>query len=272
MNQIFSPARFVRMHRWLWATKSRTYLYAAGALTLLMGLFLARIFASNGQYIGDVQGTNAAVFFLLLTLMLMALTSDVFNALYRQASAITYLMIPASRAEKFWLGIVYCVVAALLLTLTFVGLEALVFSMANAQLSPTETFRYTSDITPVFIPSKERNSDLSVVGSLLLLPLVALLSSFYFRRGVLIRSIGLSLLVGIGFFFLYKWIIDLQFPTAERTWALLPFSSAHVYSPDGNLNAGVTLSLPRWVPVLAYCGTVLWLWVTARVRFNEIER
>lgn len=107
MNQTFSFTRFARLHRWLWAIKSRTYLIGAGVLFALCLLLVSQVLGAKEQFLTAVQRDHIAYFFILSMLLTGSVGSDIFNTLFRQESAITYLMIPASHTEKFWLGVLY---------------------------------------------------------------------------------------------------------------------------------------------------------------------
>lgn len=269
MNQTFSLARFARLNRWLWATKSRTYLIGAVAFLVIILFLMAPVLSVNRGVSTNIQESHVAYFLILGLLLMGSVGSDVFSVLFRQESAITYLMIPASRTEKFWLGALYCLLALLLLTVAFFGCEAITFSMANARLPVSVTDRYLSSL--IYFRTPPRNVSffwLAVPTYTLLLTLPgALLGSFFFRRGVFIRNVGMVLLCVIGLTLVYNWLIDWQF-TGYETNRTLPFSPISVYGtsrPD-------LVALPTWFTYAVYLGTLLALWVIARVRFNEIER
>lgn len=267
MNQTFSPTRFARLNRWLWATKGQTYLYAGAALLIIVVLILSPALNTDNGFSNGIQRGNIIYFTIISLLLSGSIGSDVFSALFRQESAITYLMIPASRTEKFWLGVLYCILALLLLSMVFFGYEAIVFNIANSRLPVTEVkyepslIFHTSSITG--------DKDLPILlGYMLLLSLsVALLGSFFFRRGVFVRNVGVALLTVISFIFIYKWLVSWQFGEYE-VGTSLPFLQTSV-SLKGNYQ---NLTLPAWLSYGAYVGTLLMLWVIARVRFNEIER
>ena len=266
MNQTFSFARFTRLHRWLWATKRRTYLIGAAALTLLSGLMLLRILESD-RIMTQGQEDNLLYFSLLSLLLTAGVGSDVFSALFRQESAITYLMIPASRTEKFWLGVAYCVGAISLFSPVFFGMEALVYRIVNGQLLPGQQ-PYVSSLI-YYGPGTETGGKpfyLLMYGLLLALS-VALLGSFFFRRGVFVRNVGVALLAIIGLFLLNIWITGLQFQGLQMH-IQQPFASILVYDKTTHER----LVQPAWLTYLTYGGLLLMLWITARVRFNEIER
>ncbi len=97
--------------------------------------------------LGVPSVTMRSISLFLALLVTICLGSDVFRALYKQESAmVTYLMIPASRTEKFWLALLYWVVALLLFSLAFFGIEAFLFGIANSSLPASEPRRYVSSL------------------------------------------------------------------------------------------------------------------------------
>ncbi|CCH01598.1 hypothetical protein FAES_3591 [Fibrella aestuarina BUZ 2] len=268
MNQTFSFTRFARLHRWLWATKGRTYLIGVGALLTVCVLYLSRLMATDKIFFNAFDNqTNFAVFLFLAIVLVAGMGSDVFSALFRQESAIAYLMIPASRTEKFWLGVLYCLLALAVFIGIYFGYEAVAFSVANTHLKPGQT-HYTSSLV-FFGPGKHSDGSalfFSLYAFLLCLAL-CLLGSFYFRRGVLVRNVGVGIVAFVGFFVLYQFITGLVFRGLE----------VHVSFPFGRLTVVDKANyqqvfLPGWVSWLVYGAIVLMLWITTRVRFNEIER
>lgn len=114
MNQTFSFARLARLNSWFWAIKGRTYLLAAGALFVLIMLILSQVLApedtpkqllaSGVNFINTVL-TNHIVYFNFLVLILAgSIGNDVYSSLYRQESAITYLMIPGIADREILAG------------------------------------------------------------------------------------------------------------------------------------------------------------------------
>lgn len=269
MNQTFSLPRFVRLNRWFWATKGRTYLFAAVALLVIILFILSSPLRIENGYLANTQRSNLIYFGILAILLAGSVGSDVFSALFRQESAIAYLMIPASRSEKFWLGILYCVLALLLFCLAFFGYEAIVFNIANSNLPAKEPSRYVpSLIYYTTISPNIDNALLRAVFYMLLLSLVVgLLGSLFFRRGVFVRNVAAALMTIIGFVLLYRWIVGWQFGK-YRIDTSLPFYPTAV-DTEGRYEM---LFLPNWLTFGIYVGTLLALCVIARVRFNEIER
>jgi hypothetical protein len=266
MNQTFSPARFARLHRWLWATKRRTYLIGTGVVLLLIGLILSPPLWAE-TYLDGPQNAHVAYFLVLGLLLMSSFGSDVFSMLFRQESAITYLMIPASRTEKFGLGALYCLVALLLATIAFFGLEALIFSVVNSRL-PVGSQKYVP--SPLYFQSQPIGWFWVALPlyALLLSLAVALLGSFYFRRGVFIRNAGITVVGAVGLTFLYRVVVISQLPALASVGTQMPFSDIWV---DVN-TSWLSLKPPLWLRYAAYAGTLVLLWITARIRFNEIER
>lgn len=268
MNQTFSLTRFARLNRWLWATKSRTYSIGAIILWVLILLILLPVLKTDNGFSFGIQRSNIIYFTIISLLLAGSIGSDIFSALFRQESAITYLMVPASRFEKFWLGVVYCLGVLSLLSLVFFGFEAVFFNIANSHLPPEEANRYVSSLLYNTISESGDKDLLTLIIYLLLLSLVAaIIGSFFFRRGVFVRNVGFVLMVIIGLVILHQWIIGWQFGRSNTAISLpfLPISvNTNVYS--------IRLSLPTWLTYGIYAGTLLMLWVIARIRFNEIER
>ena len=269
MNQTFSLTRFARLNSWFWAIKGRTYLFGTAIFLIVTVLVLSPVLFLDATFSSEVQESHVAYFLMLSLLLTSSLGSDVFSALFRQESAIAYLMIPASRTEKFWLGTLYCLVALLFLTVFFFGYEAITFSVANARLPAGETDRYVSSVT--YYKTHPHNVDafwlaIPVYTLLLSLP-VAWLGSFFFRRGVFVRNVGVGLVAGLGLIFFYVWLVRWQFG-GQEVGTSLPFFGTSVY------DSGVryTLSPPGWLVYLAYGSTLVGLWIIARIRFNELER
>lgn len=266
MNQTFSFPRFARLHRWLWATKGRTYLIGLGTLVIVGCLGLSSRMSSDYTTYDVFSYQGHLSFFILSSVVLVTgLGSDVFSALFRQESAISYLMIPASRTEKFWLGVGYCLVFLLAFTSFYFGYDAFVYSVANGHLKADQP-RYTSTLHYYL-------SEGSVIQvtfyTLLLLLVTTLLGSLYFRRGVVARNIGLILGTLIGFFLLYQAITGLQFRGMDvGVTSPFPFTDMVVHK-DGTAQ---NLEVPNWITYTVYGLLFVGLWLTARVRFNEIER
>jgi hypothetical protein len=265
MNQTFSLARFARLNRWFWATKSRTYLIAALALLPIISMLPLQVLGDSYRMMLVSAQRNDAGFLLVLSLFVtVCLGSDVFSALYKQESAVSYLMLPASRSEKFWLGVLYCVVALLLLSLVFFGIEAIFFNMANSRLPASETRRYESSLV-LYLTSTGRF--LAALFSVTAVMAITLLSSLFFRRGVLVRTAGILLVIVFGLTLLYGWIVSTQ--PLHNVGPALPFSTVTIYISKNHLEE---VAPPRWLMYGAYAATLLMLWVIARIRFNEIER
>ena len=270
MNQTFSLSRFAHLNRWVWATKGRTYLFAAGALLIIIVLIVSPVLKTELiGYSSNIQRSNLVYFGLIAILLAGSLGSDVFSALFRQESAIAYLMIPASRFEKYWLGILYCVLGLLLFGLAFFGYEAIVFNIANSNLPAKEPSRYIPSLSYyTTISPNIDNALLRAVSYTILLSLaIALLGSLFFRRGVFVRNVGAALMATIALILLYKWIIGWLFGEYAVNTSL-PFYPTSV-NTEGRYEI---VSLPTWLLYVIYLGTLLALWVIARVRFNEIER
>ncbi|XWW45155.1 hypothetical protein JYG30_20840 [Fibrella sp. USSR17] len=232
-----------------------------------MLILLPALSVDNG-FSSGIQRGNIVYFTLISLLLAASIGSDAFSALFRQESAITYLMIPASRTEKFWLGTLYCLLALLLLGSVYFGSEALIFNIANSRLSPKETERYVPSLIYNATSINADNDLPTLIGYLLLLSLAAaILGSFFFRRGVFIRNVGFALMITVGLVILHQWIIGWQFGRSN-TAISLPFLPISV---NTNVNS-IRLSLPAWLYSGIYIATLLMLWVIARVRFNEIER
>jgi hypothetical protein len=269
MNQTFSLPRFARLNRWLWATKGRTYLFAAVALLVIVVLILSPALRTGYGYSANTQRSNIIYFGILAMLLAGSVGSDAFSALFRQESAIAYLMIPASRSEKFWLGILYSVLALLLFCVAFFGYEAIVFNIANSNLPASEPIRYVPSLIYYTTISPNIDNALlrAIIYTILLSMAIALLGSLFFRRGVFVRSIAVALMTAVALFYLYRWIIGWQFGE-YRVDTSLPFYPTNVDTEGRYEN----LSLPNWLTFGMYLGTLLALWVISRVRFNEIER
>ena len=267
MNQTFSLTRFAYLNRWLWATKGRTYLFGAVALLLVMCLILSPPLIADA-FFNDAQDSHIGYFLVLSLFMTSSIGSDIFSALFRQESAITYLMIPASKTEKFWLGTLYCVLALLLTTVVFFVIEAIIFSIANARF-PAATTKYVCSV----IYYQRQSGTISTFWliapaySLLLNLGVTLLGSFFFRRGVFVRNVGVAQLGAVGITLGYNWVLNLQFKGYE-IGSTLPFVNAFVSDKGRYQN----LALPMWLTYSIYLGMLLAIGVIARIRFNEIER
>jgi hypothetical protein len=269
MNQTFSLARFARLNRWFWATKSRSYIIGAIALLPVMSMMPLQALQSYGPTILGAQRNDVAFFLILAIFVSISLGSDVFSALFKQESAISYLMIPASRTEKFWLGVLYCVVALLLFSLAFFGIEAFIFNIANSRLPASEHERYVSSLVFYTSPANFSKSILPLTVFLVVKCLaVTILGSFFFRRGVLVRNAGLFLLLLLGLTLLYVWIVS-SLAGGHQVGTALPFFAIAVHQTIGRYEL---LAPPAWLMYGAYAGTLLMLWVIARVRFNELER
>ncbi|WP_375445072.1 hypothetical protein [uncultured Fibrella sp.] len=269
MNQTFSFSRFARLNRWFWATKSRTYSIAALALIPIVILVPSQVFSETGMFFPLGVQRNDIVYFNFLSLIVtFSIGSDVFSALFRQESAIAYLMIPASRTEKFWLGTLYCVIALLSLSVAYFGYEAIVFNIANSQLPANITDRYVSSLIYNYSADDDRELLFLTPYFLFTSLAISLIGSFFFRRGVLIRNVGAVLILAIGLLFMYHWIVGLQ-STGQGVGTALPFYNIAVHTSKSNYEL---LAPPDWLKYGAYAGTLLGLWVIARVRFNEIER
>ncbi|NID12981.1 hypothetical protein [Fibrivirga algicola] len=269
MNQTFSFSRFTRLHRWLWATKSRTYLFGALALIPIILLIPSQVLSVDHFNIRNTQSIIMAYFFSTAIILTFSMGSDIFSALFKQESAISYIMIPASRPEKFWLGILYWVAALLLLGVVYFSYEALIFSIANKHLPAAETERYVSTLIFYTRPVNNERSILPLTLFALLASLsTSLLCSFYFRRGVFARTIGITLFTTFCLFLLYGWLIKLILG-GHFVGTAIPFYPIAVHVDKQNYEL---LGPPNWLKYGAYAGTLLMLWVIARIRFNEIER
>ncbi len=268
MNQSFSFPRFARLHRWLWAIKGRTYTIGMLALLGLVALRLLQPLGYGKLYFESVQDGNMLTLVVLSMLLVAGLGSDVFSMLYRQESAITYLMIPASQTEKFWLSVAYCVGALVLFVLVFHGLESLVFPVANSRLPASQPDHYLPTLHYFFQAQRGDGQVLKILAYALTLALsVAILGSFFFRKGVLIRNVGGFLVLTVAGIFLYRGILGLWFSGYELG-AQAPFLDVYI----GKNAVYQHLIIPTWITYLGY-GTLLGtLWVTARIRFNEIQR
>ena len=217
----------------------------------------------------SIQNQNMVWFWLVALLLTGSIGSDVFSALFRQESAITYLMIPASRAEKFWLGIGYCVSALLILGIVFFSCEAIVFSIANTHLPAYEPSRYVPSLTYYLAGNaKEPYIMMGLSYTVFAGLAISIIGSFYFRRGVFIRNVGITLFVLIGLTVLYVAIVALL-AGGHTVGTALPFLSIAVHTSTSSYE---NLSPPIWLTAGAYAGTLLMLWTIARVRFNELER
>ncbi len=267
MNQTFSLARFARLNRWFWAAKSRTYLFAALALLPIIILIPAQALKASGTFSLGMQRNDLVYFIFLAVLLTFSVGSDVFSALFRQETAIAYLMIPASRSEKFWLGVLYCLITLLLLSVTYFGLEAIIFAIANSQLPASESYRYVS--TLIYHRSGSGDSNLLFLTPYLILIslVIALTGSLFFRRGVFVRNVGVTLITLIGTTLLYRLIVGWH-TGGHAVGTALIFHPIAVHTSRSNYEI---IAPPVWLMYGAYVGTLLILLMIARIRFNEIE-
>lgn len=156
----------------------------------------------------------------------------------------------------------------MLFTLTFFGLEALEFSVANSRLPASQPDRYIPSLAYHWSAKGGNRGVLMTIAYALPLALaVALLGSFFFRRGVFVRNVGVALVAAFGLIFLYVWLVRLQFGRQD-VGTSMPFFGTSIYEK----NANYSFSPPAWLTYLAYTGTLLGLWIVARIRFNELER
>ncbi|MBO0934812.1 hypothetical protein [Fibrella aquatilis] len=268
MNQTFSLTRFARLNRWFWALKGRTYSLAAVALLVITVLILSQVLAYETRFDTAILTSHIVYFNILALLLAGSIGSDVYSALYRQESAISYLMIPASRGEKFWLGVLYSVMAVVLFSIVFWGYESLIFSIANSRLPASQTERYVPTLLYYSTPTHNEKGILLMLAYAIFLGLaIAWLGSFYFRRGVFVRNVGVAIICAVVLVLLYFWIMMSQFGGHEVN-STLPFLSVNVH----DINGYETLMPPGWLTYLAYGGTLMAMWVIARIRFNELER
>ncbi|MBO0936846.1 hypothetical protein J2I47_09850 [Fibrella sp. HMF5335] len=266
MNQTFSLTRLARLNSWFWAIKGRTYLVAAGGILILICCMLSGVLFYGKDVNLDIQRNNVVWFNFLAVAVVAIISSDVFSPVFRQESAISYLMIPASRTEKYTLGVGYCLLALLLLTVGYFSYEAIVFSIANKRLPANTTNRYISSIRYAATRT-DFSLLLAMAYAFLLAMAIGLLGSFYFRRGVLARNIGVALGVLLGISFLNYGIIKLFFMDVDLSAPVL-FLPASVSWSSGS----VQLTTPQWLFYGAYGLILIALWLIGRIRFNELER
>ena len=266
MNQTFSLARFTRLNRWFWAIKGRTYTIAAVGISILICLMLSSVLSYGKIFHLETQRNNIVWFNFLAVAVVAIISSDVFSPAFRQESAMSYLMIPASRAEKYTLGVSYCLVALLLIAVGFFGYEAVVFSIANKRLPAHTADHYISSLRYATTRT-ETNILWGMAYAFLLAMAVGILGSLYFRRGVLARNIGVALGSMIGISFLNYGIIKLVFSGLEITSTVLFLPVGVTWS-----SGSVQLMTPEWLFYGAYGLILIALWIISRVRFNEIER
>jgi hypothetical protein len=266
MNQTFSLTRLAHLNSWFWAIKGRTYLIAAAAILILICLVLSGVLSMEKEFYQDIQRNNIVWFNFLAVAVVAIMSSDVFSLLFRQESAISYLMIPASGTEKYSLGVGYCILAIVLTGVFYFGYEAIVFSIANDRLPAKAAEHYTSSLKYVLVRT-EANVLWAMAYAFLLAMGIGILGSLYFRRGVLARNVGVALGAMASISFLNYGIMKLFF-SGLNVNSSLPFLSIGIQSK----NIFMTLSSPQWLAISAYGLLLLAIWIITRIRFSEIER
>ncbi|MBC8156409.1 MAG: hypothetical protein H7Z72_26280, partial [Bacteroidetes bacterium] len=231
MNQTFSLARFAQLNRWFWATNGRTYTLGMLALLSITVFLLARVLIING-YDANITQNNVVGFNLLSLTAISLLSCHIVSVLHDQNSALLYLMLPASRTEKFTLTIVYFIAFIISYTLFFQIAETLILRIANSRL-PASGNLYR----PQIIQLNERVSDMARVAyGLLMIAVVGLLSSFYFRQGVLIKNTVLIFCLIPGSTIVYGYLIGAFFPGLETHTSNL-FGGMYVHPKGEYANA-----------------------------------
>ncbi|MBC8152314.1 MAG: hypothetical protein H7Z72_05330 [Bacteroidetes bacterium] len=175
-------------------------------------------------------------------------------------------MLPASRTEKFTLTIVYFIAFIISYTLFFQLAETLILQIANNRL-PSSGNLYRSKMVRL----NEQVGDVTKVSyGLLMIAVVGLLSSFYFRQGVLVKNTVLIFCLIPGSTVVYGYLIGAFFPGLETHTSNL-FGGMYVH-PKGEYANAPNLSVPDFIQYVFPWLVLIALWITARIRFNEIER
>lgn len=265
MNQTFSLNRFTQLNRWFWAANGRTYSLAMLGIALATTFLLARVLTFTGYDAG--MANNNVIYFNMASLAAIVLfSSHIVSVLYDQHSAIPYLMLPASRTEKFTVIVLYFVVFIVGYGLFYVAVETLIFQLANSRLPATGN-SYQSELLTV--PDGRKSSLASTCLILLITAVIGLLGSLYFRQGVLIRNIVLIISLFVGMTIAYGYLMGAFFPGLETHTSRL-FGDLYVYPK--NQFPGSQLPLLTFIRYVFPWLVLIGLWITARIRFNEIER
>lgn len=268
MNQTFSFPRFVQTTRWFWAANGRTYSLSLLALLTLTTLAVGRVLLFSG-YDASIARNNIPYFLMLAVTASGLLGTYMMSVLHDHNSALLYLMLPASRTEKFTVAVLFIVVSIVGYSAAYVGIEALFFQVANSRLPATGNLYHSLLINaPV-----DQFRDFAATGyGFLLIAVVTLLGSLYFRRGVLVKNVVLTLGLLIGLTVLYSYGVGAFFPGLETHVNNRFFAGDLYVHPKGRYANAPKLVAPAFVKSIFPWLLLGALWLTTRIRFNEIER
>ena len=263
MNQTFSLSRFIQLNRWFWAANGRTYTLGMVALATLTLLILGRVLTYSG-YDASEAGINILYFLILAVPSAMLLGTYLFSVLHGQNPALFFLMLPASRTEKFAAAVLYSVVFILGYSLFYVVTETIFFQLANSRLPSTGNL-YRSTLLGTSDEWVSRITSFCYV--LLVTTALTLLGSLYFRRGVMVKNAVLCLGLLISLTVLYSYIVGAFFP-GMYTHVTPFFGELYVTTKRGSYDGAPKLSPPFFITRIFPWLLLLAFWITARIRFN----
>ncbi len=268
MNQTFSFPRFAQLNRWFWATNGRTYSLGLLALFIFTTLLLGRVLLINGYDQGTVR--NNVPYFIILSFITVSLLSiHLVSILHDQNSALLYLMLPASRTEKFMVAVLYFVVFIAGYSLFYMALEALFLQIANSRLPATGNHYYSE----ILHKPGERVKDIASMSyALLLVAVLGLLSSLFFRQSVFVKNTVLLFCLFVGPSLVYNYVVSAYFPGLEAHVSSFFLMGDLYVSPKGQYSGATRLPAPDFIKYIFPWLLLGALWLTARIRFNEIER
>lgn len=266
MNQTFSLNRFTQLNRWFWAANGRTYSLGILALLIITTLLLGRVLIVSG-YDANVARENVPYFIILSLVSISLLSCHIVSVLHDQDSALLFLMLPASRTEKFAVAILYFILFIVGYSLFYRVTESLFFQIANSRLPSTGNLYHTSLLDK---PDERMKEVARMAYALLMTAIIGLSSSLHFRQGVFVKNTVLTLCLTIGLSVFYGYIMKAFFPGLE-TQTNYFLGDLYVF-PKNQFHGAPKLPTPLFVKYIFPWFILTALWIAARIRFNEIER
>ena len=260
MNQTFNFQRFLLMARLEIAEKGRTQLLMAAVLVGVLLLMMLPIIFSK-EYNGTFDALHMIALIMLVFFGGSLYTNQVFNQYDSTNSAISALMVPASKLEKF--------LSTLFLNLLFI----IPFILIDAVL-----MFWTREYANSHLPAGERKYEemsqlllcfLILMG--LVIQAVAFLGAIYFTKAAYIKTAAAFFIVTVFGFTVNHSIAKSM--TLSPTWiAASPFMKWTMLFAKGNQH--YTIDLPELIQYFVNALPILVMlafWYIAYVRLVEKE-
>jgi len=278
MNSVFDFNRWVLYTSKHWNENKKKYLLSLGAIGGLLILWYSfLILITRDNPMGEnIQMVTYYVGFNLIGCLFASL---MFADLNEGASAIHFLMLPASAFEKLLTGILFSLVLFFVsYTLIYYVVDYAIVKWISAIAAETghytkADYGFTSKVVNVFVapPDMGENAYMYIMLACIGVQSMYLLGSVYFVKYNFIKTMVSVLVIFLAFVFFVHKVISLFMPNGAF---FEPFSVYRVFNGD---KGDLAIRLPEWLNSICLflfkysLAPVMWVATYFRLKEKEVN-